>query len=354
MSQAFVINPLSRIRLGDGPYGTFVIENVENRRKLSLGVEFADMMFYLVKPHTKMEIINNLEKKMDCTRQVASKLLAELMSAGMIVKNGGKNGYEDWLENDWRNALYFHLLTRGNEYLDAKGEPENQRRKILDAYMQESGMQDFFKEYGKGIKLPVPSKRFVSTSLTMLERRTNRKFAKSKVSLRDLSTILYYSCQPAKAVREYTLSHMEDDSIAYSLSLFTPFEVYFVVNNVSGLGHGLYHYNMKRHSVSLIRKGEFSRVCRKIAIGQNAVANCSAVFFITARFGRYMWRYRHSRAFRNLLIDCSALAHRIVLATVGCGMKNFITPAIIDSRAEKFFGIDGINEAAMYIIGIGN
>jgi nitroreductase len=78
-------------------------------------------------------------------------------------------------------------------------------------------------------------------------------------------------------------------------------------------------------------------------------------FLFTADFERYQWRYRHSRALRNILMDLASLAHRLILATTALEHDNFLSPAIADQEAEELLNIDHreFEEAALYVVSVG-
>lgn len=96
------------------------------------------------------------------------------------------------------------------------------------------------------------------------------------------------------------------------------------------------------------RSGNFSERARTIAIGQG-IDGCSVVFLLTACFDRYMWRYRNSRALRNVYIEAGEFAQRLILSAVSVGFNTFLTPATRDSNADELLDLDGASESIIYL-----
>lgn len=351
-SKKYIMNPLIRGRWNDTT--SFTLQNALTKKKYSLSFNVFDLMLFCSKPKTLSAIAEEIKKEFNSSGTNINELLSQLLDKEFIVEKKAFK-YKLWFERNWRNALYFHSLTSNYQFADMGQKDEfKTKTDILKGYLQESSFPAFYKEYDGGIKLPKPKMGYVSTGKTILERRTTRRFDDQPITLQQLSTILYYSCQPAKIVRDYANVKKKDNPMILILSAYTPYEIYFSNNNMEDLDRGLYHYNMNKHEIHLIKKGKFNKKMKEIAIGQVGIEDASVVFLISSMFHRYMWRYRNSRAYRNLLIECASLAHRIVLATEALGLKQFITPALRDSKADDLFGLDGYSEAFTYLVSIGN
>jgi len=329
-----------------------VVQNIVTRKEYGVSQEVCDLLLYATKPRTASQLLKRLEKhRVD--KSNAKNTFSLLLNAGILAKSGYMP-FSNWLQKNWRNALYFHEATRNQVFADHGQNKENEIKKgILQDYSEEGALNDFFKEYsGKHTALPVPNTIARSFGKSLLARRTSRNFSTEEVKLVDISVILSHALYPALKIRQFAEENFKKNPLLLTLSEFTPFEVYMVAFNISGLRTGVYHYNLKHHSLKLIRKGNYREVLKKIAIGQG-VDDCAGVFLITSRFGRYMWRYRNSRALRNLYMDCSALAHRIVLCATGLKLRNFLTPAIKDTLAENLLKTRFDEESPTYLVGIG-
>lgn len=351
IAKSYVANSLIRGRWENKDNISF--QNVVTKKKYRFNFPIFDILLYCGKPRKLNAVIRKIRNDFNIDAEEAKNITDKFLKIGLIIENTQIN-YSLWFERNWRNALYFHLLTSDNEFVDM-GQPDEEiiKTNLLKDYLSNSSPPPFYKEYKNTISLPKPRMGFVSAGSVLLGRRTTRRFDKSPITFEQLSTILFYSCQPAKIVRDYADSKKKESPIILVLSSYTPCEIYFSVNNVENLQRGLYHYNMNQHRIHLIRKGEFNKDMKKIAIGQG-VEDASVVFLISNLLERYMWRYRNSRAYRNLLIECSSLAHRLIISTEALGLKQFLTPAIRDSIADGLFGLDGYSETFTYLVAAGN
>jgi hypothetical protein len=64
-------------------------------------------------------------------------------------------------------------------------------------------------------------------------------------------------------------------------------------------------------------------------------------------------RYRHNRAYRNLLVNAGELAQKYLILATTYRLSQFITPAFNDVSAEKFTELDGIKEGPIYALYFG-
>ncbi len=347
----YIANPLGRFRWTKGK---LIYQDIVNRKNYQVDLSFLNMLFFLDRPRTKHKIVRYIASQAVLDEYKAQEIFHRFLNISLIIPQR-KQKYSVWLDKNWRNALYFHVLTSNNKFIDMGQDNEYQvKERVLRSYSKEKTIPEFYKQYStESIKLPDAKLEFVSSGKVLINRRTTRKFGTKPVSLEDLSTILFYATQPVKSIREYVKKLSEDHPNLLVLSSYTPYEIYFFASNVEGLEKGLYHYNIKKHSVSLLKKGDYQDKMKKIAIGQG-VDSCGVIFMISSIYERYMWRYRNSRAFRNLLIEASSLAQRIIISAEATGLKNFLTPAIRDSLADELFGLDGTKESMTYLIAIGS
>ncbi|HDV6056170.1 TPA: nitroreductase family protein, partial [Staphylococcus pseudintermedius] len=88
--------------------------------------------------------------------------------------------------------------------------------------------------------------------------------------------------------------------------------------------------------------------------GQPEIENANCIIFISANYHKYMWRYNHERAYRNLLIDVAQLAQSFLLAATNLQKKTFLTPALRDSELVKLFDLEEYIEDIRYLVAIGN
>lgn len=132
-----------------------------------------------------------------------------------------------------------------------------------------------------------------------------------------------------------------------------PGEVYVMALGVKGLRAGLYHYHPGHHYLKLISRKATPASARLYCGRQNYVKNAAALFLMTAVFGRTMWKYRHARAYRVVLLDAGHLCQTFCLVATWLGLGPFCTAALKDTLIEKDLGINGIDESVLYVAGVG-
>lgn len=136
-------------------------------------------------------------------------------------------------------------------------------------------------------------------------------------------------------------------------SAFSALETYFFAFSVDGLEPGLYHYDPRGHRAVLLRRGDLTDEVVTMCIGQDRPRGAACAFVITAVWERYMFRYRHPRAYRTLLINVAELAHKYILLATALDLSTFLTPALRDEFADQLLGVDGLKEAPLYVVAIG-
>ena len=122
---------------------------------------------------------------------------------------------------------------------------------------------------------------------------------------------------------------------------------------VKGLARGLYHYDARGHALERIPSGATARKARAYCADQPYAARAAALFIMTAIFARTLWKYRHPRAYRVVLLDAGHLGQTFCLTATRMGLAPFSTAALKDTLIERDLGIDGISESVIYVTGFG-
>ncbi|HVZ58860.1 MAG TPA: hypothetical protein VG935_03875, partial [Patescibacteria group bacterium] len=243
-----VLNPFV---VGNWEDGSFVLINTITKKKYSFSFPIFDLMFFLNQQNRLSSLVKKIRNIYGIDAGTSREIVSMLLESDIIHESEKLRDNNIWFERNWRNALYFHLLTRNCEFMDMGQEGEfDVKTNVLKNYLSESSFPAFYKEYNdNNILLPKPKMDYVSSGQVLLNRRTSRRFGDIPVTLEQLSTILYYTCQPAKAIRDYANRKKKDNPMILVLSAYTPYEIYFSNNNIEGLKKGLYHYNMNKHEI---------------------------------------------------------------------------------------------------------
>lgn len=122
---------------------------------------------------------------------------------------------------------------------------------------------------------------------------------------------------------------------------------------VEGVDAGVYHYNVREHSLELIAEG-FSRAeASRLCADQPGVGEAAFVVFATAVLRRMRVKYRHPRAYRVSLLNAGHLGQTFALTATALGLGPFQTAAFDDTAVERRLGIDGIDHVALYVLAAG-
>jgi len=102
-----------------------------------------------------------------------------------------------------------------------------------------------------------------------------------------------------------------------------------------------------------VRPNVDRRTLVEFCLGQRNPGNAALTLLFTGVWSRYMNRYRHSRAHRNLLVNMSELGQRYLLLATALGLNTFMTPQTSYLDTQRFFGRPHFEEGFLYVIGMG-
>ncbi len=194
------------------------------------------------------------------------------------------------------------------------------------------------------VPLPVPHPPGADMGAVIAARRSRREYLPGPLSLEDLSALLY----AAQGVTAPRLGFRA----APSAGAQYPIETYVVVHDVAGLESGLYHYAVADHALEQVRKGDLRASLVVAGVGQEMLGTAQVCFILTGVFQRARWRYRE-RAYRYILLEAGHIGQNIYLAATGLGLGACAVGAFLDDRVNGLLGVDGEEEAAIYLLTVG-
>jgi SagB-type dehydrogenase family enzyme len=177
-------------------------------------------------------------------------------------------------------------------------------------------------------------------------RRSIRSFAGRPVSKADLSNLLWAAQGITARRRNFGFR------TAPSAGALYPMETYLVVNRVQGLEPGIYHYEIEAHSLTSLKKGDFSDAVTRAAFNQETVRAADIVFIWSAIFARSKWKYKE-RADRYIYIEAGHIAQNLALAAAALGLGSCPVGAFVDDEMNNLLGLDGIDESVIYTTALG-
>ena len=131
-----------------------------------------------------------------------------------------------------------------------------------------------------------------------------------------------------------------------------PIETYVVVNRVRGVEAGVYHYDVRKHKLEVVKKGDFGTAIARAGLGQEMLKDASFVFVWTAIIARSKWKYME-RGYRYIYMDAGHICQNAYIAAEALGLGCCSVGAFFDSEVDPIIGIDGEDEISVYLCAIG-
>jgi SagB-type dehydrogenase family enzyme len=259
--------------------------------------------------------------------------------------------------NIWLCGLFLIILT-AYTYLEAENDRIGQlfinqtrlgsSKKTAPAFSK-GAPPPAYKTYSEAmkIKLPPPEYNGLRLEEAIRRRRSVRKYAKLPLTLAQLSQLLY----AAQGITGQ--SHGLSMRSAPSAGALYPMEIYPVINNVSGLKQGIYHYAVKEHALEQLRTGDFSSQIASACLKQEAAGTAQVCIVLGCIFARLCYKYGE-RGYRYALIEAGHIGQNIYLQATSLGMGAVAMGAFYDDKLNELLGIDAEQETAIYVLAVGN
>ncbi|HEY8642136.1 MAG TPA: SagB/ThcOx family dehydrogenase [Candidatus Dormibacteraeota bacterium] len=333
--------------------GRLVLDNLYRRRSVSVEPELAPKVLSLLQRLSDWTGMRELEQALaGWDRPTAVRTFARLVASGCVVASddlvegiGGR--LEPW--HGWgREAMTFHFGTR--DYLYVESSQDN-----LAEFVGPGARPPLHKTHGDAERVGLPAPRELSEASlgdALLQRRTVRAFRPEPVSLDQFAQLLWLTWGQTAWIESEHFGRLVKKT-SPSGGARHPIEVYPVVLNVSGLEPGVYHYAPLSNELELLARGDQSARLAESLSPQGWLVSAGAVFVMTAVFARTMWKYGNARAYRAILLEAGHLGQTFHLVATALGLGPFTSIAFHDSRLESLLGVDGIDEAALYLAAAG-
>jgi SagB-type dehydrogenase family enzyme len=197
-----------------------------------------------------------------------------------------------------------------------------------------------------GPELPLPPVEESPLMDVIRARRSCRDFAPRAMRLKDLATLL-------GGAYGITRRGPIDDRAAPSAGGLYPLEVYTVARAIDGVADGIYHYNVRGHSLEFIRDlcapGELGH----ILLGQHFLEQANALILLSAVFARTQRKYG-PRGYRYALLEAGHVAHNLCLLAAERGLGSLCVGGFFDRRLNRLLQLDGVEQAIIYAVAIGH
>ena len=204
---------------------------------------------------------------------------------------------------------------------------------------------------------PLPAPEATALDALLQKRTTCRNFDPgASIPLRELSSVLHrvFGAQAATELAPGAVMLKKNSPSGGGLH---PIEAYLLAQRVDGLASGLYHYHCIDHALEPVdgpAPEQLASLSRELVAGQAWFADAPVLILMAARFQRNYWKYRgHPKAWKVIQLDAGHLSQNLYLSATELGYGAFITAAINDRCAERWFGLDGIATGAIAVAGFG-
>lgn len=181
----------------------------------------------------------------------------------------------------------------------------------------------------------------------ILRRKSLRRYIDMPLGMDALSCLLWAS----SGIQRKEMSF--EFRTAPSAGGLYPIETYIVAHMVEKLDRGIYHYNVKHHSLEEMKKGDFRPHISQAALGQIMCAQAAVVVVWAAVFQRCRWKYRQ-RAYRYVYMDVGHMAQNLALAATSLGLGSCQIGAVFDDEVNDILGLDGLDESVLYMSSVGH
>lgn len=328
-------------------HGDFVLHNYVTDKKATVSPAVLALLACLEAP-IEADAVRRIFDDAD-----AASVVDKLLDCDLLLFEGSEAETADAAIDRWKwghDARFFHFSTQHVLYETAAKQAAD-----LHAHALRHPPPSPFKslEVSRRIALEEPRETVECGLLDVLaRRRTVREFAREPITYAELSTILRWTWGVTRVVENPPIgTHVLKTSPSGGAR--HPIEVYPLVLRVDGLASGLYHYETDGDRLEEIERGDVEQLAVEICSGQPWIADCAALFFMTAVLERSMWKYEHSRTYRVVLMDAGHLGQTFHLVCTCLGLGPLTTAATQDRLLEDVLGIDGTAEVPLYTAAVG-
>lgn len=331
--------------------GRLILENYVTRHTFQASPSTCELLSFFDRWTTLSVVTSKLR---EYSRRSILESVRNLLHHGLLITKGSdQDTLEQKFGQEWQwpfASRYYHYSTKIDERFPTSAEV----RRYYEKYLKGRKQPPIYKTYTghSKVRLPRPSSSQAFLFDTLRSRMTTREFSGLPISLKQISDILYYTWG-----RISTFETLEFGQLLHKTSPSAgarhPIEAYAIVNQVKGVRSGIYHYSVRDHALELLKQGDFRTKCVDFSAGQPWTYDSSVLFIMTAIVARTAWKYRSARVYRAFLLDAGHLSQSFLLVSTALGLGAFSIGIISESIIEKELGIDGVNEIALFAVGVG-
>jgi SagB-type dehydrogenase family enzyme len=198
------------------------------------------------------------------------------------------------------------------------------------------------------VRLPKPVwQGGIGVGEALNERRSTRIFTGQGITISDVSLLLWASS-----------GKTEDGATAATRTIpsaggIYPIRIYLLVKEVESLQQGVYRYDYKDHTVTLVKPGDLSKALSRAAIGQAFVRIAPACIIISARPEWTRRVYGNRGTIRYVHMDAGHAAQNIYLVAASLALGTVEIGAFIDEKVKAVLDLEE-DEVPLLILPVGH
>jgi SagB-type dehydrogenase family enzyme len=203
--------------------------------------------------------------------------------------------------------------------------------------------------YARRIELPViaePGLAGEPLARVLRRRRSSRQFRPEPVTADQLSCLLQYS-YGITGTLEVGGAEVQKLRAAPSAGALYPLELYPVVLTPGAIAAGVYHYNVARHCLELVREGEFRAEILSAMPAQFSLHTAAVVLVFSASLGKTTHKYGE-RGYRFALLDAGHAMQNVCLVATALDLACYTVGGFRDDELDALLGLDGVSERSLY------
>lgn len=331
--------------------GRLVVENYITRRSFQIDLDTLTLLRYFSTWRTASQTLQALG---EYTRESIFHSIQNLKDCGLLITKGSDQDKlearfgKEWL---WPTASrYYHFSTK----IDDPHNTSEEIEQYYSRYLKGTRQPPIYKSYPgrRKIRLLKGSGTEAPFFGTLRRRQTTREFSGKPISFNEMSKLVYHSWGRISSYKTREFGELLHKT-SPSAGARHPIETYAIVNNIEGIGPGIYHYSVRDHSLELLKAGDFRDRCVALTAGHSWTRNASVLFVMTAVVERTAWKYRAPRVYRAFLLDAGHLSQSFLLIATALKLGAFCIGIVRDTLIEEELNLDGISETVLFVVGVG-
>jgi SagB-type dehydrogenase family enzyme len=203
------------------------------------------------------------------------------------------------------------------------------------------------------LEAPLETLSFVDT---LKKRMTTRHFSGEKISEKELSTLLYYSFGEIHNGWEDLGAPVQLLGVrksSPSAGGIHSVEAFVTIMAVEDIEPGLYTYNSKEHTLSLVHNDLSEEDLVTIMADQFYMRGLAFGVFFVSDLEKVWAKYLHSRAYREIFLDAGHLSQTLQLMATSLSLKTWVSGYFRDDELMSFLRVSEKTKAPLLFVGVG-